>query len=75
MKWALDPRTFLRAALFSFATLDFADVVCFPPHETEGIAVLRLPKSASLRLLTKLMIDFLTLLRTEPITLIRAPLQ
>jgi predicted nuclease of predicted toxin-antitoxin system len=47
--------------------LDFADVVRFPPHESSGIAVLRLPKGASLKLLTKLISDLLAMLRTEPI--------
>jgi predicted nuclease of predicted toxin-antitoxin system len=32
--------------------LDFADVLRFPPHDTPGIAVLRLPRTASPSLLT-----------------------
>ncbi len=34
--------------------IDFADVLRFPPHRTAGIAVLRLPKNPSLRLLETL---------------------
>ena len=48
--------------------LDFADVVHFPPHKTAGIAVLRLPKGASLRLLEKFVSDLLSMLDAEPIT-------
>jgi predicted nuclease of predicted toxin-antitoxin system len=48
--------------------LDFADVVRFPAGNTSGIAVLRLPKSASLRLLEKMVSDLLSVLRTSPIT-------
>ena len=48
--------------------LDFADVVRFPPHKTTGIAVLRLPKGASLRLLEKFVRDLLSMLDAEPIT-------
>ncbi len=45
--------------------LDFADVVRFPPHKTAGIAVLRLPKGASLSLLTRFVADFLRMLAIE----------
>ena len=48
--------------------LDFADVVRFPPHKTAGIAVLRLPKGASLGLLEKFVSDLLRMLDAEPIT-------
>ncbi|HEV3196661.1 MAG TPA: DUF5615 family PIN-like protein [Bryobacteraceae bacterium] len=48
--------------------LDFADVVRFPPHKTAGIAVLRLPKRASLSLLEKFVSDLLRMLDAEPIT-------
>ena len=48
--------------------LDFADVVRFPPHKTAGIAVLRLPKGASLSLLEKFVSDLLSMLDAEPIT-------
>ena len=48
--------------------LNFADVVRFPPHKTAGIAVLRLPKGASLRLLEKFVSDRLEMLDAEPIT-------
>ena len=47
--------------------LDFADVVRFPPHKTAGIAVLRLPKGASLGLLEKFVSDLLRMLDAEPI--------
>ncbi len=47
--------------------LDFADVVRFPPHKTAGIAVLRLPKGASLRLLEKFVSDLLSMLDVEHI--------
>jgi hypothetical protein len=47
--------------------LDFADVVRFPPHKSAGIAVLRLPKGASIRLLEKFVSDLLNTLVTEPI--------
>jgi predicted nuclease of predicted toxin-antitoxin system len=48
--------------------LDFADVLRFPPHKAAGIAVLRLPKRASLRLLEKFVRDLLSMLDAEPIT-------
>jgi predicted nuclease of predicted toxin-antitoxin system len=48
--------------------LDFSDVVRFPPHKTAGIAVLRLPKGASLSLLEKFVRDLFSLLEVEPIT-------
>ena len=41
--------------------LDFSDVVRFPPHKTAGIAVLRMPKGASLRLLERFVSDLLNL--------------
>src|SRR5258708_21855164 len=47
--------------------LDFADVVRFPPRKTAGIAVLRLPKGASLRLLEKFVTDLLSMLHVEHI--------
>jgi predicted nuclease of predicted toxin-antitoxin system len=47
--------------------LDFADVVRFPPHRTAGIAVLRLPKGASLSLLEKFVSHLLNMLDSEPI--------
>lgn len=47
--------------------LDFADVVRFPPHKTAGIAVLRLPKSASLGLLEKFVRDLASMLEAESI--------
>jgi predicted nuclease of predicted toxin-antitoxin system len=48
--------------------LDFADVVRFPPHKTAGIAVLRLPKGASLSLLERFVSGLLNMLDAEPIT-------
>jgi predicted nuclease of predicted toxin-antitoxin system len=42
--------------------LDFADVLRFPPHQTPGIAVLRLPRVASPGLLTSLVRSPLTAL-------------
>jgi predicted nuclease of predicted toxin-antitoxin system len=47
--------------------LDFADVVRFPPHKTPGIAVLRLPKGASLSLVEKFVSDLLRMVAAEPI--------
>ena len=47
--------------------LDFADVLRFPPHNTPGIAVLRLPRVASLNLLTGLIRSLLTALQTASI--------
>jgi predicted nuclease of predicted toxin-antitoxin system len=46
--------------------LDFADIVRFPPHRTVGIAVLRLPKGASLSLLEKFVRDLLSMLDAQP---------
>lgn len=48
--------------------LDFADVVRFPPHQTAGIAVLRLPAHASLSLLERSVGNLLSMLDVEPIT-------
>jgi hypothetical protein len=48
--------------------LDFADVVRFPPRETAGIAVLRLPRGASLTLLAALVRNLLKALETTSIT-------
>lgn len=47
--------------------LDFADVLRFPPDRGPGIAVLRLPKGASLGLLTQMIRGFLMALETESI--------
>ena len=47
--------------------LDFADVLRFPPHNTPGIAVLRLPRVASLSLLTGLVRSLLAALQTASI--------
>lgn len=48
--------------------LDFSDVLRFPPHKCAGIAVLRLPGGASLRLLERFVSDLLSMLAAEPIT-------
>jgi predicted nuclease of predicted toxin-antitoxin system len=48
--------------------LDFADVLRFPPSNTPGIAVLRLPRVASLSLLTGLVRNLLAALQTASIT-------
>jgi hypothetical protein len=47
--------------------IDVADVVRFPPHRTAGIAVLRLPKNPSLRLLETLAGNILQFRATESI--------
>ena len=47
--------------------LDFADELRFPPLDTPGIAVLRLPRVASLSLLTGLVRSLLAALEIESI--------
>lgn len=47
--------------------LDFSDVLRFPPYETSGIAVLRIPGNPTLHLLELLMDRFLRMLITHPI--------
>ena len=47
--------------------LDFADVIRFPPEDTEGIAVLRLPHQASIHFLNAQIRGFLNLLERESI--------
>jgi hypothetical protein len=47
--------------------LDFADVLRFPPHKASGIAVLRLPKGASLRLLERFVSEFVHAIRADTI--------
>ena len=47
--------------------IDFADVLRFPPHRTAGIAVLRLPKNPSLRLLETLAGNLVQLLASQAI--------
>lgn len=47
--------------------LDFANVLRFPPHKTAGIAILRLPKGASLSLLERFVSILLSMLDAEPI--------
>ena len=48
--------------------LDFADVVRFPPHISNGIAVLRTPKNSSLQVLEKLVNNLLKMMLAEQIT-------
>src|SRR5688572_15437702 len=45
--------------------LDFADVIRFPPHLAAGMAILRLPKGSSLRLLETYVIGILSMLQEE----------
>jgi predicted nuclease of predicted toxin-antitoxin system len=47
--------------------LDFADVLRFPPLHSPGIAVLRLPRVASLEILTNLVRSLMTALQTNSI--------
>ena len=47
--------------------LDFSDVIRFPPLNTPGIAVLRLPRVTSLSLLTSLVRSLLAALQTASI--------
>ncbi len=47
--------------------IDFADVLRFPPHRTAGIAVMRLPKNPSLRLLETLAGNLVQFLATQAI--------
>ena len=47
--------------------LDFADVLRFPPHNTSGIAVLRLPRVVSPNLLAGLVRSLLAALQTASI--------
>lgn len=46
--------------------MDFADILRFPPHRTPGMAVLRVPRNPSLRLLEAL-VAVLRFVATEPI--------
>ena len=48
--------------------LDFSDVLRFPPYETSGIAVLRVPGNPTLPLLELLIGRFLGMLLTHPIS-------
>lgn len=47
--------------------LNFADVVRFPPHQAAGIAVFRLPKTASIAVMEWFARHLLTILRTDDI--------
>ncbi|MBC8231824.1 DUF5615 family PIN-like protein [bacterium] len=42
--------------------LDFADVTRFPPHQSTGIVVIRVPRNPSLSLLERLICQFLQML-------------
>ena len=55
-----------RRCLLTF-DLDFADVLRFPPHKGAGIAVLRVPKGASTRLIDRFVRTLLLLLESEAI--------
>ena len=48
-------------------TLDFADVTRFPPNQTTGIAVIRVPKNPTLPLLESLIRQFLHALNTTSV--------
>ena len=45
--------------------LDFSDVMRFPPKESSGIVVIRVPQNPSLSLLEQLIREFLQALRKE----------
>jgi predicted nuclease of predicted toxin-antitoxin system len=47
--------------------VDFADVTRFPPNQTAGIAVIRVPKNPSLPLLESLIRQFLYALNTASV--------
>jgi hypothetical protein len=47
--------------------LDFADVSRFPPDQTAGIAVIRVPKNPTLPLLESLISQFLHALNTTSV--------
>ena len=47
--------------------LDFSDVVRFPPEESNGIVVIRIPHNPSLPLLEQLIRQFLKALATMPV--------
>ncbi len=46
---------------------DFADVISFPPQQTKGIVVIRLPRNPSLQLLENLILQFLRALKQMPV--------
>lgn len=45
--------------------LDFADVTRYPPHTSAGLAVLRLPRGATLRTLEQFVRSLVLMLQTE----------
>lgn len=47
--------------------LDFANVICFPPDQTSGIIVIRVPQNASLDLLKQLIQQSLQMLTQIPV--------
>ena len=48
--------------------LDFSDVIRFPPKNSAGIVVIRVPRNPSLSLLERLVGDFLQALEQETLT-------
>ena len=48
--------------------LDFAEILRFPPSKGAGIAILRVPRAASLNLLTELVQNLLSGIERESIT-------
>ncbi|KAA0231447.1 hypothetical protein EDS67_02560 [candidate division KSB1 bacterium] len=47
--------------------LDFADVIRFPPYQTAGLAVIRIPKDPTLALLESLIRQFLQVIQTTSV--------
>lgn len=47
--------------------LDFADIIRFPPNQTSGIVVIRVPRNPSLSLLERLIRQFLQMLTQTPV--------
>ncbi len=47
--------------------LDFSDVIRFPPEQSNGIVVIRIPHNPSLPLLEQLVLQFLKALPTMPL--------
>jgi len=55
-----------RRCLVTF-DLDFADILRFPPSQSAGIAVLRIPHNPSIELLAELVRRFLETVRETPL--------
>lgn len=47
--------------------LDFADVIRFPPHQSSGLVVIRIPKNPTLALLESLISQFLQAIQTTSV--------